>query len=50
MSTIFELSRPHTSKEIKVFLTDRSLYGLSVPGSVNVPRYDRISSADNEQT
>ena len=40
----------HPLEQVEILLDERSRYGLSLPGSVNVPRYSRISSAFRSQT
>ena len=37
-------------KSLRFSSTERLRYGLSLPGSFNVPLYSRISSADRSQT
>ena len=45
-----KLARLHALEQVRFSSTERLRYGLSLPGSVSVPRYSRISSAVRSQT
>jgi hypothetical protein len=45
-----ELAGPHAAEEIEVLLDDAVAVGALPPGSVRVPRWARISSAERSST